>query len=308
MPRKILIDTDPGIDDAMAIVYALSDPELELLGLTTVFGNVPVEQGTRNALALVKHLNVDVPVAEGAARPLEQTPAPHPDFVHGKDGFGGVALPESDNAVHPNDAADFIIDTIRAYPGEVTLVPVGPLTNIAEAIRRDPGIAELVRMVVIMGGAYARGGNVTEFAEANIWQDPHAAEIVFATNWPMIMVGLNVTEQVQCTQPDFDVLGMIKPVSGAFLRDAVKFYIAFHRERVGVDGCFLHDPSAVIAAIAPDLFKTEEVPLTAICGTEKTGATVPAKDGRTPVKICVDVDQVMIRRRFFDMIGEGPLP
>ncbi|MEM9097086.1 MAG: nucleoside hydrolase [Pseudomonadota bacterium] len=308
MARKILIDTDPGIDDAMAIVYALSDPDLELLGLTTVFGNVPVEQATRNALALVAHIGADIPVAEGAATPMEQSPPPHPDFVHGADGFGGVALPEPGESAHPNDAADFIIDTIRAFPSEVTLIPVGPLTNVAEALRRDPGIAELVRNVIIMGGAYGRGGNVTDYAEANIWQDPHAAEIVFATNWPMVMVGLNVTEQVQCTQPDFDVLGMIKPTSGAFLRDAVKFYIDFHREKVGLDGCFLHDPSAVIASVDPELFKIEEVPLTAICTPDRIGATVEAKDGRAPVKVCVDVDEVMLRRRFFDMIGEGPLP
>ncbi|MEM8790420.1 MAG: nucleoside hydrolase [Pseudomonadota bacterium] len=304
----MLIDTDPGIDDAMAIIYALSDPELDLVGLTTVFGNVPVEQATRNALALVAYLDREIPVAKGAAQPLEIAPQPHPDFVHGEDGFGGVALPLAEAEPHQNDAADLIIDTVRGYPGEVTLIPIGPLTNLATALRRDHGIAEMVREVVIMGGAYGRGGNVTGFAEANIWQDPHAAEIVFNTRWPMRLVGLNVTEKIRCTQADFDALSELKPKAGTFLRDAVRFYISFHREKLSIDACFLHDPSAVIAAIEPGLLTVDEVPLTAVLEGEQIGATIAAHDGRAPIKICVDVDGTALKHRFLDVIGKGPLP
>lgn len=308
MTRTILIDTDPGVDDAMAIVYALSDGGLDLVGLTTVFGNVPVARATRNALALVDRLGADVPVAQGAARPLERTQAPYADFVHGADGFGGFAPPAPATAPHRLDAADFIVETVRARPGEIVLIPVGPLTNIAEALRRDPGIAGLVRETIVMGGAYGCAGNATPHAEANIWQDPHAAEIVFSTRWPVRTVGLNVTEKIVCTEADFDALARRTPKAGGFLRDAARFYIEFHREREGVDGCFLHDPSAVIAAVAPELFETEEVPLTALCEGERIGATVAADDGRAPVKVCVDADAEAVKRRFFETVGEGPLP
>ena len=162
-------------------------------------------------------------------------------------------------------------------------------------------------MVVMMGGAYACGGNVTAHAEANIWQDPHAAEIVLKTNWPTHLVGLNVTEKVQCAQSDFDALADLRPKAGSFLRDAVTFYIDFHKQRVGLDACFLHDPSAVIAAVEPDLFETEGIPLTAVCAGEKIGATVAANDGRPPTAVCLGVDDVTLKRRFLDVIGNGPL-
>ena len=158
-----------------------------------------------------------------------------------------------------------------------------------------------------MGGAYERRGNATEHAEANIWQDPHAAESVLKAGWPLQLVGLNVTEKVQCTQQEFDTLAAVKPKAGVFLRDAVRFYIDFHRKRAGLDGCFLHDPSAVIAAVEPALFDSEKIPLQAVWAGEKIGATVAADDGRAPVSVSLRVDAEMLRRRFIDVIGEGPL-
>ncbi|MEO0530356.1 MAG: nucleoside hydrolase, partial [Planctomycetota bacterium] len=212
-----LIDTDPGIDDAMAIVYALSDPQIELVGLTTVFGNVPVATATQNALNLLALTGHAVPVAQGAAAPRTQPVKPHPDFVHGTGGFGEVQLPREPSTAHAADAADFIIQALRMSPGEITLIPVGPLTNLAEALDRAPEIAGLARDVVIMGGALACPGNVSPVAEANIWNDPHAADVVFAADWPMRMIGLDVTEQVRCSPQDFAHLAEARPVTGGFL-------------------------------------------------------------------------------------------
>lgn len=308
MPRKVIIDTDPGIDDAMAIVYALSDPEIDLLGLTTVFGNVPVKTATRNALALVAHLGMDTPVAEGATTPLEQPAHPHPDFVHGADGFGGVALAEPATRADTRDAAQFIIDMLHAHPGEITLIPVGPLTNLAVALDRDPGIASLVGEVLIMGGAVRTRGNVSELAEANIWQDPHAAERVLAAKWPMRMVGLDVTEKVRCTPADFDALASARPTGGGFLKAAVRFYMDFHLDSQGFDGCFMHDPTAVIAAVRPGLFTVEAIALTASCAGASIGATQPATDGRQPVAVCLGVEAERVRAHFLHVIASGPLP
>ncbi|MGI9525398.1 MAG: nucleoside hydrolase [Hyphomicrobiaceae bacterium] len=309
MAIKILIDTDPGIDDALAIAYALADTELHLVGLTTIFGNVSVDQATHNALALLSHLGQNhVPVARGATRPLVQTPLPHPDFVHGADGFGGAELPQSVNTAHSREAADFIIDVLRDSPGEIVVVALGPLTNIAEALRRDPMIADFVKLLVVMGGAYQRSGNATRHAEANIWQDPHAADLVFKSNCPLHLVGLNVTEMVLCTREDFDLLASRKPKSGAFLRKAVEFYMNFHKESAGIDGCFLHDPSAVIAAVEPRLFNFHEIPIMVACSGVQTGSTVAATDGRSTIKVGLSVDQEALKRRFLEVICDGPLP
>ncbi|MBY8976469.1 nucleoside hydrolase [Rhodobacteraceae bacterium NNCM2] len=307
-PRKIIIDTDPGIDDAMAILYALNDPALDLLGLTTVFGNVPVATATRNAIALLHHVGRSLPVAEGAARPLELPPQPHPDFVHGADGFGGAALHDPGHDPHHHDAADFIIQQVRAHPGEVTLIPIGPLTNIAEALTRDPGIAPLVAEVLIMGGAVRRRGNVSPHAEANIWQDPHAAELVLAADWPLRLVGLDVTEEVRCTHAHFIDLAERRPRAGGFLRDAVRFYMDFHVESQGFDGCFMHDPTAVIAAVQPGFFVTERIALTAVREGDRLGATIPAADGRRPAAVCLGVQAAELREHFLRIIASGPLP
>jgi|GEM_PF-4704719 len=182
MSQKIIIDTDPGIDDALAILFAFAHPGLDVVGLTTVFGNVPVSLATENALRLVELAGVDVPVAPGAAKPLLISPRGHADFVHGEDGFGNTHTPHSSREARKQGAAEFIVEQVRSAPDAVTLVPVGPLTNIALALKLAPDICEKTR-VVLMGGAVNEPGNCSPVAEANIWQDPHAAEIVFAAKW-----------------------------------------------------------------------------------------------------------------------------
>lgn len=308
MARKIIIDTDPGVDDAMAILYALSDPALDLVALTTIFGNVPVERATQNALALCELAGREVPVSEGAALPLVQEPHPYALNVHGDEGFGHARLPRPKARATGIDAAEWIIDAVKEAPGEIALIPVGPLTNLANALKRAPDIVHLVPEVIVMGGAVRVTGNVNEHAEANIWQDPHAAEIVLAADWPVRLVGLDVTEQVVCTPADFDRIAAAKPVIGGFLKQATDFYIDFHRESEGLDGCHMHDPSAVIAAAHPEFLPTEELAIEVTTEGEAAGATRAIdKPHAKTTHVCTGVKIEAIRQRFLDVIMNGPL-
>jgi len=197
--KKIILDCDPGIDDALAIVYAVGSPELDLVGITTVAGNVSLEKTTNNALRVRDYLGASaVPVVAGSAKPLLRPPL-SAEHVHGDNGLGWAELPPPVAAVRPGQASDFIIETVLTAPGEITLVAVGPLTNIALALLREPALATHVRDFVIMGGSSSRG-NVTPAAEFNIASDPEAASIVFSAGWTVTMVGLDVTRQAIASQ------------------------------------------------------------------------------------------------------------
>jgi len=196
MAKKIILDCDPGIDDALAIAFAVGDPDIDLVGITTVAGNVSLDKTTANALRLRDFLGAHaVPVTAGSAAPLVR-PAFTAERVHGDDGLRGAPVPHSTAKPRPGHGVDFIVDTIMAAPGEITLVAVGPLTNIALALRREPGLVESVRDFVLMGGSETRG-NVTPAAEFNIAVDPDAAAEVFAAGWTVTMVGLDVTLQTR---------------------------------------------------------------------------------------------------------------
>src|ERR1700744_4459051 len=197
--HKVIYDTDPGVDDAMALVFQALHPDIELLGITSVFGNATIDTTTHNALYLRSRFAPGVPVARGAAAPLSrQAPAPL-GWIHGDNGLGNIDLGKTnDTALDPRPAHRFIIDTVRAHPGEVTLIAVGPMTNLALALAEDPGIARLVNRVVIMGGAFGvhgMHGNVSPAAEANIFNDPHSADQVLGAPWPLTVVGLDVTQR-----------------------------------------------------------------------------------------------------------------
>lgn len=306
-PTPIIIDTDPGVDDAMAIFYALSDPAVELIGLTSVFGNVTGDRASRNARALLELAGSDLPVAEGAHRPVVQDLQPPADFVHGVEGFGEAMLPAPARAPDPRPAHDFIAEMLAARPGEITLVPVGPLTNIALALDAHPEITKLVKRVVVMGGAVRRVGNVNDFAEANIWQDPHAAATVFAADWPMTLVGLDVTEQIICTRADIGSMTGPSPKCGAFMAHAAEFYFRFHKDSADIDGCHLHDPAAVIAALDMGAFETVSAPLTVTLDGAEAGMTREA-DGGPPVDICIGVYADAVLARFRDRVSSGRLP
>lgn len=296
---RLVIDTDPGIDDAMAIVYAAAHPGLDLVGLTTVFGNVPVATATRYALRIVELIGRPVPVARGAERPLVRDPPAPPAFVHGAEGLGDVAPVAPAGRPDPRPASRFLVDAAAARPGELTVCALGPLSNLAEALALDPGFARNVARVVVMGGALDCPGNVTAHAEANVWSDPHAAAVVLAADWPVTLVGLDVTERVTCSPADFARLGREAPVVGGFLERAAGFYFRFHRQRHGLDGCHMHDPTAVIALTDPGLFRVREAPVSVTLAGEAAGRTRAGPEGGTPpVRICVEADSAAVRSRF----------
>ena len=300
MNRKIIIDTDPGIDDAMAIFFAFAAPQLDVLGLTTTFGNVSVEMATQNAITLTEIAGVNVPVATGVAVPLEITPRAYPDFVHGADGFGNIGWPAPKGKALDISAAQFIIDTVRANPGEVTIIALAPLGNLATALQMDPEIADLVDEVILMGGAAVEYGNVSPVAEANIINDPHAADIVFTANWQVTMIGLDVTHQVLLENSLLERLKIASPVQGDFLYQAAQYYIQFYTDHLGVDGCFFHDASTIAYAMEPDIFGVELGAIRVACEGIGIGQTIFAPEGRqfaephwnnVPMtQVCMEVD------------------
>lgn len=259
MKEKIIIDTDPGIDDAMAIFLAFQLEQLEVLGLTTVFGNVPVEMSTRNAIILTDLAGQNIPVCQGAAKPLSGKQPAFAHFVHGDNGLGNVPLSEPSRSADTRSAAEFICEMARKYPGEVTLVPIGPLTNVAEAIKLDPELPKLLKKVVIMGGAARVRGNVSPVAEANIWNDPHAAADTFAAHYanPLVMMGLDVTYEVSFNAEFGEQLAKNNPVLGGFIQKVAEFYSKFYSEVFQHNPepiCYFHDAMAIAQITHPQLF------------------------------------------------------
>lgn len=258
--RKIIIDTDPGQDDAVAILLALASPEIEVLGITTVAGNVPLALTTRNALA-VRELagRPDIPVHAGCERPLAR-PLVTAEHVHGKTGLDGADLPEPSGAPEAAHAADFIAETLRREAsGSVTLCPLGPLTNVAEAFRRAPDAVERVAEIVLMGGAYFEVGNITPAAEFNIHVDPEAAAEVFACGRPITVLPLDVTHKVLTTPERLDRLRSLGNRAGEVVAGWCGFFERFDREKYGQDGAPLHDPCVIARVIWPDLFSGRHI-------------------------------------------------
>nr|WP_010396726.1 nucleoside hydrolase [Paracoccus sp. TRP] len=254
MARKIIIDTDPGQDDAVAILLALASPELEVLGLSVVAGNVPLHHTERNARMLCELAGrPDLPVYAGSDAPLQRklVTAEH---VHGKTGLDGVTLPEPTMPLAPGHAVDFLIETLRREePGTVTLVPIGPLTNIAAAFQRAPDIIPRVQEIVLMGGAYFEVGNVTPTAEFNIYVDPEAAKIVFASGAPLTVMPLDVTHRVLTSRPWVETMRAMGRV-GQAVASWTDFFERFDREKYGSEGAPLHDPCTIAWLLKPDLF------------------------------------------------------
>ena len=279
MAQKIIIDTDPGIDDAMAILAALHAPELKVLGLTTVFGNTEVELCSLNALRLVElEGNDHIPVAQGCGQPMVHDIISFSAGVHGKDGFGNTNLPLPHGKLDPRHAAQFIIDTVMANPHEVILAPLGPLTNIAMAYRLEPRIAPLVKEVVLMGGCAFALGNISAVAEANIYHDPHAAEVVFAAPWKVTMVGLDVTTKIVMRPDYFEKLYVTGNPAVELLEKIQPCYQAFHEEIYGLKGAIhTHDPAVIAYLLAPELFRCEAMPVYVVTEGLCLGKTIADK-------------------------------
>jgi inosine-uridine nucleoside N-ribohydrolase len=263
----------------MAIFFAMSSPELDVLGLTTTFGNISVEMATDNALRLVEMIGASTPVAQGEAIPLVQEALPYPDFVHGADGFGNLYLPAPKSQKIDLTAAKFIVKTVLENPNEVTLVAIGPLGNLARALALEPRIAKLVNKVVIMGGTVLETGNVSPVAEANIYNDPHAADTVFSADWQVHMVGLDVTHKVTMHDELQQRVRDSNPKFGEFLYQAGRFYADFYKESRGADGCYVHDASAIAYTINPDLFEVVKGPIRVASEGLAKGQTILKREG-----------------------------
>ena len=254
--EKIIIDTDPGIDDAMAILFAAKHPQIELLGLTTIFGNCATGLATENALRVVEVAGLDIPVCHGEEAALAGPPRPYPTWVHGEDGLGDIGWPAPTREADPRHAVDFIAETLRAHPNEVTLVPVGPLTNIARLVELHPDVLPLAKEVVVMGGSALDPGNVTPLAEANVANDPEGADLVFGADWPVTMVGLDVTMRTTVGPSDFEEITAANAADGQFMERISAFYIDFYSNKLKVEGCCMHDVCAVALPLHRDLFQT----------------------------------------------------
>ncbi len=258
-PKRVIIDTDPGIDDAMAILLALNSPELKVEAITVVPGNVDSRQGLENALKIASLASrCDVTVASGAQHPLNQKLITA-QFWHGKNGLAGVELPASNCKADPRFGPDLIIERVHRYPHEITLIPVGPLTNIALAVSKDPSIVPLVKDIVIMGGSIS-GGNVNGAAEANIYNDPEAASIVFNAGWMVTMVGSDVGERTLITRPYLAELQSLHGPQSDFVAKLADFYLS-RSEKSGYQGAAMYDPLAVATAIDPTLVTLKEMHL-----------------------------------------------
>lgn len=301
MSKKIIIDTDPGIDDAMALLFALCAPSLDVVGLTTIFGNVNTPVATRNALHLLEFAGKgQVPVAHGAEQPLYIPFHGPATFVHGLDGLGNTNPPAPTKQAVNQTAAQFIVEMVMRNPGEITLVPVGPLTNLALALLLEPRIVHKVAEVVIMGGAATVNGNVNPAAEANIANDPHAADLVFTAGWPVTMVGLDVTTKVIMDEPYLVTLCTPERKTGAYIYDICRFYLDFHHRVHQMYAAHTHDPSAIAYLIDPTLFQTQRGVIRVLTEGIARGQTLMDRRGHwsrpnewsthPPINVCLDVD------------------
>lgn len=300
MARKIIIDTDPGIDDAMAILYALASPELEVIGLCSIFGNVDTSLATRNALKILEIAGqTQIPVCAGAEQPLTMPFHGGAGFVHGVDGLGDQDFPAPQNAVQAQHAVQFMIDAIEKNPGEVSIVALGPLTNLALMFLMRPDIAPKIQEIVLMGGNAFAPGNATPCAEANIWHDPEAADLVFGVDCPITMVGLDVTEKVYAQPAWLDELGRIENPRAQFLARILPIYRQFYSRRTGEPGVFLHDSTTITYLLKPGIFEFAHHPVrveTQGLSRGKTWAALSYAGRQAPwadrkaVKICVNVD------------------
>ena len=260
-PRKMIIDTDPGQDDAVAILLALASPEqIEVLGITCVAGNVPLALTARNARMVCELAGrPDIPVFAGCDRPLGRALVTA-EHVHGKTGLDGPSLPEPQMPLQSQHAVDFIIDTVRSHPpGTITLCPLGPLTNIATALARAPDIAPRLQEIVLMGGAYFEVGNITPAAEFNIYVDPQAAQAVFAAGVPLVVMPLDVTHKALVTAERNAAFRNLGTPVGIAVAQMTEFFERYDREKYGSLGAPLHDPCVTAYLLAPHLFSGRHV-------------------------------------------------
>ena len=253
MPKHIILDTDPGIDDALAILLALASPEVVLDGISAVHGNASAEQVTTNALSILELANTShIPVYQGCDLPLVKESLLSPE-THGNSGLGYANLSAPGTKPQIKHGSDYLIEQIMSHPGEITLVAIGPLTNVAIAIRKEPRIVQNVKEVFVMGGAIKHQGNTTPLAEYNTFVDPHSAHIVFHSGMPIILTPLDVTYECIFLKEDLNRLLKIDSPITKFISDATRFYMEFHDEYQKIDGCVINDPMTLALTYMPEI-------------------------------------------------------
>ncbi|WP_433270739.1 nucleoside hydrolase [Actinosynnema sp. CS-041913] len=264
---RIVLDTDPGIDDALAILYLAHRTDAELVAIGSVHGNVPAPQAADNALRLLDRLGLpDIPVAVGAREPLIQ-PLHTAEFVHGPDGLGGHAGPQPSRRPAPESAAEQLVRLARAHPGELTVIALGPLTNIALATMLEPALPNLIRSITVMGGAVTVPGNITPYADANTWHDPEATDIVLRAGYDLTLVGLDVTETARADADWMTRLSTLDSPKARYANKILAHYAEVYATILGQKACTLHDPLAVAITLDPDLSTHREL----VLGVELTG-------------------------------------
>ncbi|NQT60497.1 MAG: nucleoside hydrolase [Bacteroidetes bacterium] len=303
---KIIFDTDPGVDDTMAIYSALRSPQIDIIGLTTIFGNVDVDLATENALRILEIAGrTDIPVVKGAKDPLAGFYSGPVPFVHGDNGQSNIDLAPPTTKAKEGTAAQFIIDQVMKNSGEIVLVAVGPLTNLALALRLQPDIADHVKEVILMGGNALCPGNATPASEANIHNDPEAADLVFSAGWPVTMVGLDVTHKVNMSNETLARFGTIDDPLALHISKIIGFYRDFFESELDVSGIYVHDSSAVAYLLDRSLFTTASWPIKvdtsegvsrgktwpSMANTDKkrAGNALPAWHSRPKVNVCIEV-------------------
>jgi len=300
--HKVILDTDPGVDDAMALLFLARHPEIDLVGITTAFGNASIETTTRNAQYLKQQWNISAPIAKGSAAQYDPGRATHPfpAYIHGDDGLGNIGVPDVvDVPLDPRPAHQFIIDTVKANPGEIVLVAVGRMTNLANALKAAPEITDLVKEVIIMGGAIDVPGNVTPAAEANIHGDPEAADAVMIAPWKVVVVGLDVTLKTTMSRTTLAGLAAKGGRAVELLDKLSQFYIDFYDGQVE-DSMVVHDTCACVYLVARELFTTRGGAVRVLTTGIGEGKTIQKPDGMVFGKsewdglpsqlVCTDVD------------------
>ncbi|MBK5485967.1 MULTISPECIES: nucleoside hydrolase [unclassified Peribacillus] len=302
--KPIIFDVDTGVDDALAMAYALNSPELDVLGFTTCFGNVSVAESTRNTLAVLEKVEKNIPVYKGANQTLVRgMKKKYPKHVHGEDGLGNTLKNEPTIQASPGNATDFIINQVKSRPHEITIIAVGPLTNIALAIKKAPEIISLVKEVVIMGGAVKVPGNVTPYAEANIVSDPESADYLFSSGIPVTVVGLDVTHQTFLLRSKLDEWRSTGKGTAQFFAEMTEFYMkSYETFNPGIGGCALHDPLAVGVVIDPSFVTTEWMNVKVVTEGEETGRTIGQHEGVARIRVCTKVDADRFVKHFLERV------
>jgi purine nucleosidase len=306
MPTKIILDCDPGHDDAVAMLLAWGNPLIDLLAVTTVYGNQTIDKVTRNALAVAAVAGISgIPFARGAHRPLVRQ-VETAESIHGESGMDGPALPDATIELDARHAVDLIIDLVMSHePGTITLVPTGALTNIALAVRKEPRIASRVKEVVLMGGGY-NVGNWSATSEFNIVIDPEAAHIVFNESWPLTMVGLDVTHQALATPDVVDAIAEIGTGPSRFVGELMEFFAHTYKDAQGFDFPPVHDPCAVAYVIDPSVLTVRKAPLDVeLSGSITLGMTVADFRSPAPADCTTQVATAIDAPKFWSLVTEA---